>query len=189
MAERIRLQMGMKALDALSAVGAEAVKAYMAENFHHLFGGIAHHGAVFGFACIEDQTGQHGKPGLFGRSGGYPGFGQIHHGLHHDGVRTCHCDGLGLFFECLPEVVLADILGKEQLAAGPHGCKDIRLCACSLLGDLDSFDVDLGHLVRKAELAQHETVGAEGIGQDDPAAGIDIFLSHLLDLIRVGEIP
>ncbi len=176
-------------LHAVAAVGAHDVDAPGGEVAGGLLGIDAHHRAVLVAAGVEDHAADHRQPG--GECGlhGQPRLGEVGHGLHHYGVGAGLGLRVGLLGEGGRELILGDVAEEELLAARPDGGEDPRLARRSALRDLHAGAVDLGDTFGIGVLAERDPVGAEGVGEDHPAAGLHVGVGHLLDAVGVKEVP
>lgn len=180
---------GDVAFDADAAIGADGVSAGLRQGAGRLFWGDAHQGAVLVFAGIEDHASDDGEAGGFGGFEGDGGLGEVSHGLDDEGVGASFGEGLGLFGEGRGEGFRGDLVGEEEFACGSDRCEDKGAACGGLAGELDAAAVDFGDLTGGDMVAEADTIGSEGIGEDDLAAGVDVGLGDLGDGFGPGKIP
>ncbi|MFM1941159.1 MAG: hypothetical protein RI897_141 [Verrucomicrobiota bacterium] len=175
--------------DTLAAVGADGIGAGLGEDGGDLFRGIAHHGAVFVFAGIEDHAGDDGQAGGFGGGDGYAGFLGVGHGFDDEGIDAAFGEGLGLFCEGFEEGIGGDVAGQQHFTGGADTAEDAGVVLGGGAGDLGSEPVDFGGFVFESGFGEAGLGGAEGIGEDNFATGVDVEFSDFEDAVGVGEVP
>ena len=176
-------------IDAHAAVAADDIRPRPGQLLGRICHGYTHHRLEVG-PGIEGHTGDHRQAGsLLSRTDGCENLRQFAHALADDPHGAAGGKGLGLDTAGLVQILLADLLGNQHLATGPHAAEDPRLFASRLPADLGASFVESRDLIGQVVALQKEVVCAEGISQDDLRASLDIGRRDLPNQIRVREIP
>ena len=166
------LQRGQHPVGAQGAVDADDIGPNALQNHAHGRNVAAQKGtAVF----LISHGGQHWQPGVFlGCEHSRPGFGQIHHGFEHDGVRPGVFRGYAhLFVNVIAFLKGHGAGGPHQAATGSGRHSHAHAGATAGVScTADGHRDDLLH--RMTAAPQLQPVGTESIAVDELGAGLHI---------------
>lgn len=174
---------------AFGAVDADDVGAGVAEAACDGLGGFAEEGAV---VASEGHGGDDRDVVVTEGAEGEFEFAQVREGLEDEEVDAAVEEEVGLGREgrgggvggeasegCEAESERSDVAGDERrLGGGGDG----------LAGEVDAVAVDVGEEVLEAVASELEGVGAEGVGEDDFGAGVEVGAVDGEDAVGVGEV-
>ena len=185
-----RLQMRDKAGNALAAVRADDIRAGCGQRLGRLLGRVAHHGAVFVFAAVEDHAGHDRQTGFPRRLDGQLGFLQIGHGFDHEPIArrpaasACACS---VKAACSSSSVTSPFM--SNLPLGPIEAKTGRGRSRRLSEISTPRALIFACTLPAACSGQPNAVSAKGVGEDDLAAGLDIGLRHFRHALGMPQVP
>jgi len=110
-------------------------------------------------------------------------------GLEHEEINAALDKGAGLLGEILLSLVYPGLPpGLDANTERTNRARDPGLLFGGTARQPRTLEIDREHLIRQAEVAQLDPIGAEGVGFDHVRAVADVGLMDLADEIRLGEV-